>query len=78
MLYKINLYVLDNKEKVVEDTIKVKESDSEMTVKELKQFANKGKYKNISSEEFMVHHVIKEEDTDLIDKPFILYTIKLS
>jgi hypothetical protein len=78
MLYKINLYVLDNKEKVVEDTIKVKESKSEMTVKELKQFANKGKYKNISSEEFMVHHVIKEEDTDLIDKPFILYTIKLS
>ena len=78
MLYKVNLYVLDNKEKVVEDTIKVKESKSEMTVKELKQFANKGKYKNISFEEFMVHNVIKEEDTDLIDKPFILYTIKLS
>jgi hypothetical protein len=78
MLYKINLYVLDNKEKVVEDTIKVKESKTEMTVKELKQFANKGKYKNILSEEFMVHHVIKEEDTDLIDKPFILYTIKLN
>jgi hypothetical protein len=78
MLYKINLYVLDNKGKIVEDTIKVKESNSEMTAKELKQFANKGKYKNISSEEFMVHHVIKEEDTDLIDKPFILYTIKLN
>lgn len=77
MLYKINLYVLDNKGKIVEDTIKVKESDSEMTVKELKEFANNGKYKKISSEEFMVNHVIKE-DTDLIDKPFILYTIKLS
>jgi hypothetical protein len=69
--------VLDNNGKIVEDTIKVKESDSEMTVKELKHFANDGKYKNISSEEFMVHHVIKE-DADLIDKPFILYTIKLS
>ena len=77
MLYKINLYVLDNKGKIVEDTIKVKESDSEMTVKELKEFVNNGKYKNISSEEFMVNHVIKE-DTDLIDKPFILYTIKLN
>jgi hypothetical protein len=77
MLYKINLYVLDNKGKIVEDTIKFKESDSEITVKELKDFANDGKHKNISSEEFMVHHVIKE-DNDLIDKPFILYTIKLS
>ena len=77
MLYKINLYVLDNKGKIVEDTIKVKDSDSEMTVKELKEFVNNGKYKNISSEEFMVNHVIKE-DTDLIDKPFILYTIKLN
>ena len=77
MLYKINLYVLDNKGKIVEDTIKVKESDSEMTVIELKEFANNSKYKNISSEEFMVHNVIKE-DTDLIDKPFILYTIKLN
>jgi hypothetical protein len=77
MLYKINLYVLDNKGKIVEDTIKVKESESKMTVIELKEFTNKGKYKNISSEEFMVHHVIIE-DTDLIDKPFILYTIKLN
>ena len=77
MLYKINLYVLDNQGKIVEDTIIVKEPNSQMTVKELKEFANNGKYKNISSEEFMVHHVIKE-DTDLIDKPFILYTIKLS
>jgi len=77
MLYKINLYVLDNKGKIVEDTIKVKESDSEMTVKELKEFANNGKHKNISSEEFIANHVIKE-DTDLIDKPFILYTIKLN
>jgi hypothetical protein len=77
MLYKIKLYVLDNEGKIVEDTIKVKESDSEMTVIELKEFANNGKYENISSEEFMVHHVIKE-DSDLIDKPFILYTIKLS
>ena len=37
----------------------------------------KGESENISSEEFMVHHVIME-DNDLIDKPFILYTIKLS
>ena len=77
MLYKIKLYVLSNKGNVIEDTIKVKEADSEMTVMELKEFANNGKYKNISSEEFMVHHIIME-DTDLIDKPFILYTIKLS
>ena len=77
MLYKIKLYVLDNKGNVIEDTIKVKEADSEMMVMELKEFANNGKYKNILSEEFMVHHIIME-DTDLIDKPFILYTIKLS
>lgn len=77
MFYKINLYVLDNEEKIVEDRIIIKNCDSEMTAKELKEFANNGKYTNISSEEFMIHNVIME-DTDLIDKPFILYTIKLS
>lgn len=77
MFYKINLYVVNARNRVVEDVIIEKNDTQPMTVKEIKEFTNNGKYvNNILSEEVMVGHTIMS-DENIIERPFILYTIKL-
>ena len=74
--YKANLYVLDNKGNVVEDTIIENDFNGTLTAKELKQKLNNGKYTNILSEEVSSQNKVYS-DNEMLKFPFILYTIKL-
>jgi hypothetical protein len=76
MKYILTLEVLDNSGNQVEKTNSIKESDKSLTVGELKQLMNNGKYTNIESDEFN-HHGKDLADNELVNLPFIHYTIKL-
>lgn len=76
MLYKVNLYVLNKDGQTVRDEIFNIQSTIEPTSKQLKDLVNKGEYKNVLSEEFVIKNKIMN-DSDIINYPFILYTIKL-
>ena len=74
--YRLNLYVLDNKGNVVEDSVFEKDSPTELTVTQLKELSNEEKYTDILSEEFSSNHITLK-DNDLVKFPFLTYTIKL-
>jgi hypothetical protein len=76
MLYKVNLYVLNKTGQVSRDEIFEIDSPNDMTAKQLKDSVNKGEYVDVLSEEFMIKNKFMHDD-DIINFPFILYTIKL-
>ena len=76
MKYLLTLEVLDNKGNQVEKTNSEKDSAHLLTVGELKQLMNNGKYTNIDSDQFN-HHGKDLLDNEVVKLPFISYTINL-
>ena len=69
--------VTNTQGKLIEHKVYETKEESPLTVRQLKDAATGGLYKDIESEEFYVWGVLDNNDEDIVNTPFVKYLVKI-